>query len=55
MARDPVCGMEVYEKSAVGTVEHEGRVYCFCSEGCKAAFEEIPAKFAQGNKSSEKR
>lgn len=55
MARDPVCGMEVDEKSAAGKVEHEGRVYYFCSEGCKAAFEENPAKFVQGNKSSKKR
>jgi Cu+-exporting ATPase len=54
MTRDPVCGMEVEEKSAVGKVEHEGRVYYFCSDGCKAAFLKNPAKFAQGKDPSRK-
>jgi Cu+-exporting ATPase len=54
MARDPVCGMEVDEESAAGKAEHEGRVNYFCSEGCKKAFLENPAKFSQSNETSHK-
>ncbi len=27
---DPICGMEVDEKSAAGQSEHEGQTYYFC-------------------------
>lgn len=46
MARDPVCGMDVDEKEAAGKLEHEGRIYYFCSEGCLEAFRKDPAKYA---------
>lgn len=45
MAKDPVCGMNVDEKKAVGTVSHKGKVYYFCSANCKAQFEKTPEKF----------
>jgi Cu+-exporting ATPase len=44
-AKDPVCGMMVEEDSAAGTAEHNGQTYYFCSNGCKAAFEQDPQKF----------
>ena len=37
MQRDPVCNMEVDEKTAV-TVEHGGEAFYFCSEGCRDKF-----------------
>lgn len=44
MAIDPVCGMEVDEKNAV-TSQYDGKIYYFCSAGCKAAFDENPQKY----------
>jgi Cu+-exporting ATPase len=37
MAIDPICGMEVDEKTAL-SVEHEGKTYYFCSPGCRDKF-----------------
>jgi len=45
MARDPVCGMQVDEKSAVIKAQHNGQTYYFCSPGCKATFEKEPARY----------
>ncbi len=45
MAKDPVCGMEVDEKTAVSKSEHMGKTYYFCAVGCKKAFDEDPAKY----------
>lgn len=45
MAVDPVCGMEVDEKSAAATYEYKGQTYYFCAPGCKAAFEGDPEKY----------
>jgi len=47
MARDPVCGMNVDEKSAAGTAVHNGKKYFFCAAHCKAQFEKAPDKFAE--------
>ncbi len=47
MAKDPVCGMEVDEKSAPCCCEHMGKTYYFCSEACKKAFDEDPAKYTE--------
>ncbi|HEV8353653.1 MAG TPA: YHS domain-containing protein [bacterium] len=47
MARDPVCGMQVDEKTAAGKSEHKGTTYYFCSEGCKAAFDQNPEQYAK--------
>ncbi|HEY87113.1 MAG TPA: YHS domain-containing protein, partial [Dehalococcoidia bacterium] len=37
MAIDPICGMEVDEKTAL-SAEHEGQTYYFCSPGCREKF-----------------
>lgn len=47
MAKDPVCGMRVDEKSAAGKSEYKGKTYYFCSTGCKAAFDQDPEQYAE--------
>jgi len=51
MALDPVCGMQVDEKSAAATYEYQGKTYYFCAPGCKAAFVKDPEKYLQRNES----
>jgi YHS domain-containing protein len=46
MAKDPICGMNVNEKTAKFKSEHKGKIYYFCSQACKAAFDKNPAKYA---------
>ena len=46
---DPVCGMtvNVAEAEEAGlTIEHDGRTYAFCREGCLRAFREEPEAYA---------
>ncbi len=46
---DPICDMvvSVVEAAAKGrTVEHDGRTYAFCSNGCVKAFRADPVKWA---------
>lgn len=45
MAIDPVCGMQVDEKTAAATYEYQGKTYYFCAPGCKAAFSKEPEKY----------
>jgi YHS domain-containing protein len=45
MAKDPVCGMSVDEKTPGATSVYKGVTYYFCSKGCKVAFEKEPEKF----------
>jgi Cu+-exporting ATPase len=45
MAIDPVCHMEVEEKSAAATSEYKGKTYYFCAVGCKKAFDQDPEKY----------
>ncbi len=45
MAIDPVCGMEVDETTAAATSEYGGKIYYFCSLGCKKEFDENPEEF----------
>jgi len=47
MAKDPVCGMNVDEKTAAGTAVYKGKSYYFCSSHCKARFEKEPEKYAK--------
>jgi len=42
---DPVCGMTIAPEDAVATVDHGGRTYHFCAEGCARRFREDPAAF----------
>ena len=48
MAIDPVCGMEVDEKSAKWTSEHKGKTYYFCAPGGKNSFDSDPEKYLGG-------
>jgi YHS domain-containing protein len=49
MAIDPVCKMNVDEKTAKLKSEYEGKNYYFCAPSCKATFEKNPAKYAGGS------
>ena len=45
MATDPVCGMQVDERTAAGSRMFEGNNYYFCSAGCKKKFEATPSAY----------
>lgn len=47
MAIDPVCKMQVDEKTAQYKSDFRGRTYYFCAEGCRKAFEREPEKYLQ--------
>jgi len=42
MAKDPVCGMELGEKTIRYMTEFEGKTYYFCSHRCMSMFKENP-------------
>lgn len=41
---DPVCGMKTAEHLS-DTIQYQGKVYGFCSAGCKETFAENPENF----------
>jgi len=45
MAIDPVCKMEVGEKTAKYKSEYKGKTYYFCAPGCKKEFDDNPEKY----------
>ncbi len=45
MAVDPICKMEVDEKTAKFKSEYKGKTYYFCAPGCKKEFEENPENY----------
>lgn len=45
MEKDPVCGMDVDPKTAAGKSTFQGKVYYFCSPGCKRDFDKEPNKY----------
>ena len=47
MAKDPVCGMNVDEKTAAGTAVYKGKTYYFCNPSCKARFEKEPEQYVK--------
>ncbi len=47
MVIDPVCKMEVDEKSARLVSRYGGKSYYFCAPGCKKEFDRKPAKYAK--------
>ncbi|MBS7619507.1 YHS domain-containing protein [Candidatus Bathyarchaeota archaeon] len=49
MVKDPICGMNVDEKTAKFKSEYMGKTYYFCSQMCKATFDKSPAKYAGGH------
>jgi Cu+-exporting ATPase len=47
MAIDPVCKMQVDEKTAPAKSEYKGKTYYFCAPGCKKAFDKEPEKYLE--------
>jgi len=45
--RDPVCGMAIQEGAAAARAEYGGRMFVFCSEGCRARFLVAPERYAR--------
>jgi len=45
MAKDPVCGMTVDEKTARFKSTHMGKTYYFCSASDKATFDKNPGRY----------
>lgn len=45
MAVDPVCKMNVNEKTAKFKSEYKGKTYYFCEQACKKSFDEAPEKY----------
>jgi Cu+-exporting ATPase len=43
--RDPVCGMQVDPAKARARVEHAGKFYFFCCDGCAQKFRAAPEKY----------
>ena len=42
---DPVCGMTILPKKAVGTQEYRGETYYFCGRSCLEKFKADPARY----------
>jgi Cu+-exporting ATPase len=42
---DPVCGMDIEEQDAAGTLEHKGNRYYFCSQSCLDKFKANPDQY----------
>ena len=45
MVVDPVCGMRIESDEAVGSIDHEGKTYFFCSQTCHDAFQADPSTY----------
>ncbi|OGD33312.1 YHS domain-containing protein [Candidatus Atribacteria bacterium RBG_16_35_8] len=45
MAIDPICKMEVDEKTAKFKSEYKEKTYYFCAPGCKKGFDSNPEKY----------
>jgi Cu2+-exporting ATPase len=52
MVKDPVCGMEVDEKSTSYISNYNGVAYYFCSAGDKGKFDSNPESYAKGRVAS---
>ena len=52
MVKDPVCGMEIDEKSAAAKVEYQGKTYYFCSSHCRDTFKKDPGKYVKDQRGS---
>jgi P-type Cu+ transporter len=47
MERDVVCGMDVDPDKAAGSSQFNGKIYYFCSKGCKTKFDADPQKYTK--------
>lgn len=45
MIRDPVCGMTVDPQAGKPSLDHQGRIYHFCSESCRTKFAAAPQDY----------
>ena len=45
--KDPVCGMEVEPDEAAGQSDFQGKTFYFCSNECKAKFDQNPQAFVK--------
>ena len=52
MQKDPVCGMQVDEKSAAAKSERDGKTFYFCSSDCKTKFESNPQRYTTPTQSA---
>jgi len=55
MATDPVCNMEVDEKTCKYKSEYKGKAYYFCAPGCQKDFEENPEKYLKKSGGEQKK
>jgi YHS domain-containing protein len=53
MVKDPVCGMDVDEKTTQLKSEYKGQTYYFCGPGCKRSFDKEPEKYVDKQGSSQ--
>ncbi len=42
---DPVCGMKVLPEKAAASLNHAGRTWYFCAQGCKTKFQADPGRY----------
>lgn len=47
MKIDPVCGMQVNERTSTIYTDYKGKIFHFCSEECQEVFETNPEPYAQ--------
>jgi P-type Cu+ transporter len=47
MVKDPVCGMQVDEKQAKASAQHQERTFFFCSTECRQQFLQEPDRYAR--------
>jgi YHS domain-containing protein len=47
MAIDPICKMEVDEKTSKFKSEYKEKTYYFCAPGCKKEFDNNPEKYTK--------
>jgi YHS domain-containing protein len=47
LVTDPVCGMEIDEKTAKYKTVYNGKAYYFCGPMCKLEFDEKPLKYIE--------
>ena len=45
IVRDPICGMTVDPQAGKPSLDHGGRIYHFCSEGCRTKFAAAPEDY----------
>jgi len=45
MAVDPICKMDIDERTAKWKSVFNGKEYFFCAPGCKKTFEKNPGKY----------